>query len=281
MTGRPAAETPQVWALYKEVQEYYDQGMRVPDDVTLLFADDNWGNVRRLPEPGADAARRLRRLLPFRLCRRPAQLQVAQHQPDRAGVGADAPGLRHGADRLWIVNVGDIKPMEFPTSFFLDYAWNPRAMAARAARRVSLGLGGAPVRRQLCRSDRRDRHKLQPLAARRKPELLGPETYSLVEFDEADRVAREWGQLPSRAERIEAALPPEYRDAYFQVVLHPIQAFGNLHALYRAVALNRSTPRRAGRGPTRWPRRRDFCSRATARSGGATKSGRPAADGRT
>ena len=48
-TGRPAEETPQVWALYKEVQDYYDKGLRVPDDVIMLLADDNWGNVRRLP----------------------------------------------------------------------------------------------------------------------------------------------------------------------------------------------------------------------------------------
>jgi hypothetical protein len=48
-TGKDASRTPQLWALYKEVQSYYDQGMRVPDDVTLLFADDNWGNIRRLP----------------------------------------------------------------------------------------------------------------------------------------------------------------------------------------------------------------------------------------
>src|SRR5690606_23511661 len=53
VTGKPASETPQVWALYKEVQDYYDQGMRVPDDVILLFADDNWGQIRRLPDPGA------------------------------------------------------------------------------------------------------------------------------------------------------------------------------------------------------------------------------------
>jgi len=43
------AKVPQVWALYKEVQEYYEKGMRVPDDVTLLWCDDNWGNIRRLP----------------------------------------------------------------------------------------------------------------------------------------------------------------------------------------------------------------------------------------
>ena len=51
-TGKDPSATPQIWALYKEVQDDYDAGMRVPDDVTLLFADDNWGNIRRLPEPG-------------------------------------------------------------------------------------------------------------------------------------------------------------------------------------------------------------------------------------
>lgn len=50
VTGKKAEKTPQVWALYKEVQDYYDKGMRVPDDVILLFCDDNWGNVRKLPD---------------------------------------------------------------------------------------------------------------------------------------------------------------------------------------------------------------------------------------
>ncbi|MBD0368525.1 MAG: glycosyl hydrolase 115 family protein, partial [Flavisolibacter sp.] len=50
VTGKPAAATPQLWALYKEVQDYYDKGMRVPDDVTLLLCDDNWGNIRKLPK---------------------------------------------------------------------------------------------------------------------------------------------------------------------------------------------------------------------------------------
>ena len=40
---------PQLWALYKEVQGYYEDGMRVPDDVILLWTDDNWGNIQRLP----------------------------------------------------------------------------------------------------------------------------------------------------------------------------------------------------------------------------------------
>lgn len=56
VTGKKAKETPQVWALYKEVQDYYDKGMRVPDDVTLLLCDDNWGNVRKLPDLKAEAS---------------------------------------------------------------------------------------------------------------------------------------------------------------------------------------------------------------------------------
>jgi hypothetical protein len=50
VTGKPIDSIPQVWALYKEVQEYYDKGMRVPDDVTILLCDDNWGNLRKLPK---------------------------------------------------------------------------------------------------------------------------------------------------------------------------------------------------------------------------------------
>ena len=49
VTKRPAKDVPQVWALYKEVQDYYDAGMRVPDDVIMLLCDDNWGDIRRVP----------------------------------------------------------------------------------------------------------------------------------------------------------------------------------------------------------------------------------------
>ena len=52
VTKKPASQTPQVWALYSEVQKYYDEGMKVPDDVIVLLCDDNWGDVRRLPELG-------------------------------------------------------------------------------------------------------------------------------------------------------------------------------------------------------------------------------------
>ncbi len=239
VTKRPAAETPQIWALYKEVQDYYDKGMTVPEDVLLLFADDNWGNIRRLPKPGE---------------KRPGGYGVYYHF-DYVGGPRNYKWLntvqiertweqmhlawRHGADRLWIVNVGDLKPMEFPTSFFLDYAWNPaawplervadypRLWAARQfGERHAVAIGELLTR-------------YTQYNARRKPELIDPSTFSLVNFKEAQRVVADWQALVRKAEETGRKLPREHQDAYFQLVLHPILASANLNELYVTVARNR------------------------------------------
>src|SRR5690606_13042846 len=127
VTDKPSSQTPQMWALYKEVQEYYDQGMRVPEDITLLLCDDNWGNIRKLPYLDAEpreggygiyyhfdyvgGPRNYKWMNTNQIERVWEQMNLSYH---------------YGATKLWVVNVGDIKPMEFPISFFLDYAWNPK-----------------------------------------------------------------------------------------------------------------------------------------------------------
>lgn len=239
VTGRPAQETPQVWALYKEVQDYYDKGMTVPEDVTLLFADDNWGNIRRLPEPGAERPGGYGVYYHFDYVGGPRNYKwINTTQIERVWEQMHL-AWRHGADRLWIVNVGDLKPMEYPTSFFLDYAWDPadwplerlgdypRLWAARQFGEAHAEEIGALLTRYT------------QFAARRKPELLGPETYSLLAHDEAERVLAGWRGLVVRAQAVGARLRPEQRDAWFQLVLHPILASANLHELYAAVAKNR------------------------------------------
>ena len=126
------AEVPQGWALYKEVQEYYEKGMRVPDDVTLLWCDDNWGNIRRLPT----AEERKRSggagiYYHFDYVGGSALLQMAQHESDPQGLGADESGVPVRRTRIWIVNVGDLKPMEFPIEFFLTLALGSRESGRR------------------------------------------------------------------------------------------------------------------------------------------------------
>lgn len=239
VTGRPASETPQVWALYKEVQDYYDKGMRVPDDVTLLFSDDNWGNIRRLPEPGSERAVGYGIYYHFDYVGGPRNYKwVNSTQIERVWEQMHL-ARAYGADRLWIVNVGDIKPLEFPIGFFLDYAWDPdgcglHCLAEYPRRWAAEQFGeahAAEIGELLTRYTQYN--------ARRKPELLGPETYSLDNFDEADRVLRQWQALAAKAEAVGKALPAQGQDAYFELVLYPVFASANLNQLYITVAKNR------------------------------------------
>src|SRR5665213_1999645 len=122
-----ASAVPQLWALYKEVQEYYEKGMRVPDDVTLLWCDDNWGNIRRLPTPeernrsgGAGV------YYHFDYVGGPRNYKWIDTSPIPKSWEQMNLAMEYGADRIWIVNVGDLKPMEFPMEFFLAMGRNPQ-----------------------------------------------------------------------------------------------------------------------------------------------------------
>lgn len=239
VTGKDPSATPQVWALYKEVQDYYDAGMRVPDDVTLLFADDNWGNIRRLPKVGETRPGGYGVYYHFDYVGGPRnykwlntnQIERTWEQMKRAD--------DHGADRLWIVNVGDLKPMELPTEFFLDLAWNPDAMPVEKLSTYTRDWAAA----QFGPEDAKEIAVLLDgytlLNARRKPELIDATTFSLVNFGEAEAVEAEWGALERRAAAVRALLPKAQDDAFFQLVWFPIMASANQTRLYLAVGRNR------------------------------------------
>jgi hypothetical protein len=240
VTGKDVTTIPQVWALYKEVQEYYDKGMRVPDDVTVLLCDDNWGDVRKLP----------------RLDEKPRQGGYGMYYHfDFVGGPRNYKWLNtnqiervweqmhlsyeYGVRQIWVVNVGDIKPMEFPINFFLDYAWNPEGLPAdrlpEYTRQWAEEQFGPAHSQEIAEILAR----YTKFNSRRKPELLAPETYSLVNFREAETVVNEYNELVRRARKISAELPEEYHDAFYQLVLHPVEACANLNELYYTVAKNR------------------------------------------
>src|SRR5690606_37917221 len=127
VTQKPSDETSQMWALYKEVQDYYDQGMRVPEDITLLLCDDNWGNIRKLPYLDAKPREGGYGIYyHFDYVGDPRNYKwMNTNQIERVWEQMNL-AYNYGANKLWVVNVGDIKPMELPISFFLDYAWNPK-----------------------------------------------------------------------------------------------------------------------------------------------------------
>lgn len=240
VTGKPAEETLQVWTLYKEVQEYYDKGMRVPDDVTLFLCDDNWGNVRKLPEPYAPPRKGgYGMYYHFDYVGGPRNYKWLNTNPLPRIWEQMHLTYRHGVDRIWVVNVGDIKPMELPISFFLDYAWSPEKWPAD---RIS-GYVEEWSAKQFGTTYAREIAELLSLYTkyngRRKPELLDADTYSLVHYREAERVVEDYNELVEKAEDIYNKIPREHRDAFYQVVLFPIKACANLNALYVTVAKNR------------------------------------------
>jgi hypothetical protein len=241
VTGKPVAETPQLWALYKEVQDYYDKGMRVPDDVTLLLCDDNWGNIRKLPRV-SDKPRKggYGIYYHFDYVGGPRNYKWLNTNPIPRLWEQMHLAWEYNVRDIWIVNVGDIKPMEFPISFFLDYAWNPEKIGADDLQKYTELWSAAQFGDKYAKDIADIISKYGKYNGRRKPELLDANTYSINNYDEAQRVTHEYNNLLARAEKINNELPAEYRDAYFQLVLHPVKACANLQELYTTVAINRA-----------------------------------------
>ena len=238
VTGKPASKTTQVWALYKEVLDYYDAGMRVPDDVIMLLCDDNWGNVRRVPNakerqhPGGWG-------LYYHVDyvgapRNTKWLNVTQTQQmfEQLSLAYD-----YGIQRMWILNVGDLKPMEYPIQLFMDMAWNPKEYTQQDVKRHTtrffrrtLGCSVAPKVAEVY-------NRNCQYMARVTPEMLDATTYN-VATGEWRQVADDYARLEREALRLLPEIPAEAHDAYRQIVLFPVQAMANLYDMYYAQAMN-------------------------------------------
>jgi hypothetical protein len=248
VTGRPAEKTPQVWALYKEVQDYYDHGMRVPDDVTLLFSDDNWGQIRRLPVAGKDKLDRAGGYgvyYHFDYVGAPRNYKwINTNQIAKVWQQMDL-AYRRGARALWIVNVGDIKPLEYPLDFYMRMAWNPEAMTPQALEAFPRQWASETFGEALSADIGQVVATYGTLASRRKPELIDQDSFPIGEAGPVldggpfGDIVDDWRGLVAKVEAIKARLRPDQRDAYFQLVEHPVLAFANLYEMYYATAWNR------------------------------------------
>jgi hypothetical protein len=240
VTKKPASETPQLWALYKEVQDYYDKGMRVPDDVTLLLCDDNWGNIRKLPSLTEKPRKGGYGIYyHFDYVGGPRNYKWLNTNPIARVWEQMHLAWEYKARDIWIVNVGDIKPMEFPISFFLDYAWDPTKIKANDLQRYTEQWTTTQFGAKHAKEIADIISKYTKYNGRRKPELLDANTYSLQNYGEAEKVTKDYNDLLTKAEKINNELPADYRDAYFQLVLHPVKACANLQDMYTAVAQNK------------------------------------------
>lgn len=238
VTGRKASETPQVWALYKEVMDYYDKGMKVPDDVTLLLCDDNWGNVRRVP----NAKERKHKggwglYYHVDYVGAPRNSKMLNVTPVQNPWEQLTLAYENGIDRLWILNVGDLKPMEYPISQFMDMAWNPRKYDVNNITRHTRDWCAQQFGESQADEAARILNLICKYNGRCTPEMLNKNTYSL-ENGEWQEVVNQYLQLEADALRQYNCLPASYHDAYRQIILFPIELMSNLHQMYFAQAQN-------------------------------------------
>lgn len=247
VTGKPASETPQVWALYKEVQDYYDHGMKVPDDVTLLFSDDNWGQIRRLPDPAAAPRKGGYGIYyHFDYVGAPRNYKwINTNQIEKVWQQMDL-AYRRGAAQIWIANVGDIKPMEYPLGFFLAQAWNPDAMTPAAVADYPRKWAAATFGAAQAGAIGEIVTRYSQYVARRKPELIDQGSFPIggvtskgLDGGEFGAMVGEWDALEARMLSVRATLRSDQRDAYYQLVEFPVAAVANLYRMYYGTAWNR------------------------------------------
>ena len=237
--GKDPSEVPQLWAIFTEVQRYYDKGFTVPDDVLLLFCDNNWGYIRRCG--------------PLKEKNRKGGMGLYYHIDMNGGPCNDRwintspiPKLREqfnlayqtGIDDLWIVNVGDLKPKELPIDFIMRYAWNPNAISANQVDEYTLEWAAQNFGDELAEDVADIVTKYPKYNLWRKAEVQTPNIFSVVNHKESDNVERLWKELEEKAEAVKARVPEEARDAYFQLVYYPAVASSGIARIYLATGKN-------------------------------------------
>ncbi|MDE7085692.1 MAG: glycosyl hydrolase 115 family protein, partial [Prevotella sp.] len=235
---RKASEVPQLWAIFTEVQRYYDAGFTVPDDVTLLLCDNNWGYIRR---KGREHERK-----------RKGGLGLYYHIDMNGGPWNDRwvntttiPKLREqlhlayasGIDRIWIINVGDLKPKEVPIDFIMRYAWNPDAIQP-GDERQELEQFTASVFGDAYAAETADIiAKYSKYNLWRKPEAQYPGIFNMKEMLQTNAL---WQSLVLRCEELREQMPPEMQDAFYQLVYYPAVASAGVAQLYNAATMGDS-----------------------------------------
>ena len=229
--GRPDA-VPQLWAIFTEVQRYYDAGFTVPDDVTLLFCDNNWGYIRRI---GRDFERK-----------RKGGLGLYYHIDMNGGPWNDRwvntttiPKLREqlnlayqtGIDRIWIINVGDLKPKEVPIDFIMHYAWNPEAVKAGDEQAWLENFCTSVFGAEYAQETADVIAKYSKLNLLRKPEVQVP---GLFNDEEMLRLNDQWQSVVLRCEALKEKIPAEAQDAFYQLVYYPAVASAGVAMMYNA-----------------------------------------------
>ncbi len=233
---------PQAFIPYKEVLDIYNAGLQVPDDVTLIWCDDNYGYIRHFPT-AEERARKGGNGIYY-------HVSYWGRPHDYLWLGTLSPYLLHqqmklaydrGIQKMWVLNVGDIKPAEYQIELFLDMAWNideVNEIGVTAHLKSWLGREfGSNCAEELLPA--MEAH--YQLSYIRKPEFMGntreeerdPKYKVIKDLPWSEQTIserlRSYTALSDVVERMESNIPADRQDAYFQLVKYPVQAAAQMN----------------------------------------------------
>lgn len=240
--NKDVTQVPQVFIPYKEVLDIYNAGLQVPDDVTLMWCDDNYGYIRHFPT-AEERARKGGNGIYY-------HVSYWGRPHDHLWLSTMSPSLIYqqmkqaydqGIQKIWILNVGDIKPAEYQIELFMDMAWNLEAVAqegvtAHLQHWLERELGTSPAKELLPVMQEYYR-----LAHIRKPEFMGNTREE--EKDPAYRIVKDlpwseefinerlssYNRLSETVEKVTSRIPADRQSAYFELVKYPVQAAAQMN----------------------------------------------------
>ena len=213
---------PQAFIPYKEVLDAYNAGLKVPDDVTLLWVDDNHGYIRQLPTD-AEQARSGGNGIYYHLSYlgTPASyLWLSSISPSLISYEL-TKGYRNGMDTQWIINVGDIKPAEAELEFCMELAWDIDRWTPENAWKFTRYWMAKTFGEQTADELAAIKEEYYRLAASGKPEHIFKVSYTMEEMD--SRIAA-YEELVSRVENIRGSVPAALQDAFYEMIEYPVKA---------------------------------------------------------
>ena len=233
---------PQAFIPYKEVLDIYNAGLQVPDDVTLIWCDDNYGYIRHFPT-AEERARKGGNGIYY-------HVSYWGRPHDYLWLGTFSPYLLHqqmklaydrGIQKMWVLNVGDIKPAEYQIELFLDMAWNidevnEIGVTAHLKSWLEREFGSNRAEELLPAMEAH-----YQLSYIRKPEFMGntreeerdPKYKVIKDLPWSEQAIserlRSYTVLSDVVERMESNIPADRQDAYFQLVKYPVQAAAQMN----------------------------------------------------
>lgn len=219
---RPVTEVPQIFCPYKEALKLYRLGLDLPEDVTLLWADDNFSYIRQLSDPSEQ--------------KRKGGGGVYYHfsywgiPQDHLWLGCTPPALtvyellkayEMNCKEMWVFNVGDIKPIEYEMQYALDFAWDIRSFDLENADLYGKKWGSEIFGPEFAEAVYEIKRDYSHLASAGKPEHVNRVDYTP---SEAEKRLADYATLVRKADSLQAFIPAALQDAYYQLIAYPVKA---------------------------------------------------------